>query len=133
MFALIFIWTPPHFWALALFVRTDYGDANVPMLTVTHGHKVTRRHILIYTALLAPVAIWLALTPVGGPVTLLTAIGMNAWFLKGAFDIWRRDDASAEADNYKAEKSFFRVSLIYLFAHFSALLIDTSLRAAGVV
>jgi len=133
MFALIFIWTPPHFWALALFVRSDYGDANVPMLTVTHGHTATRRHILAYTMLLAPIAIWLAMTPIAGPVTVMAAIVMNAWFLKGAVDIWRRDEAAAEADNYKAEKSFFRTSLIYLFAHFSALLVDASLRAGGVI
>ncbi len=133
MFALIFMWTPPHFWALALFVRTDYGDANVPMLTVTHGHKATRRHILAYTVLLAPVALWLAMTPVGGPVTLFVAIAVNAWFLKGAFDIWRRDEATAEADNYKAEKSFFRASLIYLFAHFGALLVDAGLRVGGLI
>ena len=57
MFALIFMWTPPHFWALALFVRTDYGDAGVPMLTETHGRPATRRHILAYSLLLVPVAI----------------------------------------------------------------------------
>lgn len=131
MFALIFVWTPPHFWALALFVRSDYGDADVPMLTVTHGHKATRRHILAYTILLAPIALWLAMTPIAGPVTLMMAIAMNAWFLKGAFDIWRRNDVAAEADNYKVEKSFFRVSIFYLFAHFGALLVDAGLRAGG--
>ena len=133
MFALIFIWTPPHFWALALFVRTDYGDADVPMLTVTHGPRVTRRHILAYTVLLAPVALWLAMTPIAGPVTLIAAVAMNAWFLKGAVDIWRRDEAVAEADNYKVEKSFFRFSILYLFAHFSALLIDAGLAAGGLI
>ena len=131
MFALIFVWTPPHFWALALFVRSDYGDADVPMLTVTHGHKATRRHILAYTILLAPIAFWLAMTPIAGPVTLMTAIAMNIWFLKGAFDIGRRNDVAAEADNYKVEKSFFRVSIFYLFAHFGALLVDAGLRAGG--
>ena len=54
MFALIFIWTPPHFWSLALFMRSDYDDAGVPMLTVTHGHDSTRRTYLAYTVLLAP-------------------------------------------------------------------------------
>ncbi len=133
MFALIFIWTPPHFWALALFVRSDYGDADVPMLTVTHGHKTTRRHILAYTVLLAPIALWLATTPIAGPVTLVTAVAMNVWFLKGAVDIWRRNDVAAEADNYKVEKLFFRVSIIYLFAHFGALLVDAGLRAGGLI
>ncbi|MDH5797127.1 MAG: heme o synthase, partial [Paracoccaceae bacterium] len=55
MFALIFMWTPPHFWALALFMKEDYSNAGVPMLTVTHGRRATRNHILVYTLLLAPV------------------------------------------------------------------------------
>ncbi len=128
MFGLIFMWTPPHFWALALFTKSDYGDARVPMLTVTHGRDSTRRHILGYTVLLAPVGVGLALTSVGGPVTLIAAVILNGLFLKGAFDIWRRDDAAAEADNYAAEKKFFKLSLYYLFLHFSALLADAAIR-----
>ncbi len=132
MFALIFMWTPPHFWALALFVKTDYGDAGVPMLTETHGRRVTRNHVLIYTVLLVPVALGLAFTSIGGPVYLVTAIVMNAWFLKGAYDIWTRNDADAEADKYAVEIRVFKVSLYYLFAHFGALLADAALRGAGV-
>ena len=133
MFALIFMWTPPHFWALALFMKSDYDDAGVPMLTVTHGRTATRRHILAYTALLAPVGVWLALTSVGGPVTLVVAVALNLWFLKGAVDIWRRSEADAEADKYKVEKAFFRFSLLYLFAHFGALLVDAALRFGGAI
>jgi protoheme IX farnesyltransferase len=99
MFALIFMWTPPHFWALALFMRSDYDDAGVPMLTVTHGRRATRAHILAYTVLLVPVSLGLAFTSVGGPVYLTVALALNAWFLKGAFAIWRRDEATAEADS----------------------------------
>ena len=132
MFAVIFMWTPPHFWALALFVKSDYGDANVPMLNVTHGTRVTRNHILAYTVLLAPVAIGLGFTSIGGPIYLAVAVALNAWFLKGAYDIWRRDDAASEADEYKAERTVFKISLIYLFAHFVALLIEGILRNAGV-
>ena len=132
MFALIFMWTPPHFWALALFMRSDYDDAGVPMLTVTHGRPSTRRHILAYTVLLVPVALWLAFSGVGGPVTLVVALALNAWFLKGAVAIWRRDEAMAEADNYRVEKDFFKFSLLYLFAHFGALLGDQTLRMLGV-
>ena len=131
MFAVIFMWTPPHFWALALFMRSDYDDAGVPMLTVTHGRAATRRHIVIYTVLLLPIAVGLALTSVGGPVTLAVAVSLNAWFLKGAVEIWRRDEASAEADGYSVEKKFFRFSLYYLFLHFGALVADLSLRSAG--
>ncbi|MEO1536600.1 MAG: heme o synthase [Pseudomonadota bacterium] len=128
MFALIFMWTPPHFWALALFTKADYSDAGVPMLTVTHGRDSTRRHILGYTVLLAPVGLGLALTSIGGPITLLAAVILNGLFLKGAFDVWRRGDAAAEADNYAVEKKFFKLSLYYLFLHFTALLVDAALR-----
>ena len=133
MFALIFMWTPPHFWALALFMRSDYDDAGVPMLTVTHGRRATRNHILAYTVLLAPVPVWLALTSVGGPLTLVVAVALNAWFLVGAYRIWQRDEEMAEADNFKVEKAFFRFSLYYLFAHFGALLIDYGLARGGVI
>ncbi|WP_299756219.1 heme o synthase [uncultured Boseongicola sp.] len=133
MFAVIFMWTPPHFWALALFMRSDYDDAGVPMLTVTHGRKSTRNHILAYTVLLAPVPVWLALTSIGGPVTMLVAVALNAWFLWGAYQIWRRDEVMSEADNFKVEKAFFRFSLYYLFVHFCALLVDYALKAGGVI
>ncbi|MFP1642829.1 heme o synthase [Pontitalea aquivivens] len=131
MFLLIFLWTPPHFWALALFMKDDYSNAGVPMLTVTHGRKVTRRHILGYTLILAPVAVGTAFTTIGGPVYLLTSLVLNALFIRGAWAIRARDEAAAEADGYKAEKAFFRFSLLYLFAHFSALLADSALRAFG--
>ncbi len=124
MFALIFMWTPPHFWALALFVKTDYGDAKVPMLTETHGRRVTRNHVLVYTLLLVPVAVGIAFTSIGGPIYLTTAIVLNGWFLKGAYDLWRRDEAVAEADKYAVEKRVFKVSLYYLFGHFTALLAE---------
>ncbi|MEL7027160.1 MAG: heme o synthase [Pseudomonadota bacterium] len=127
MFALIFMWTPPHFWALALFMRSDYDDAGVPMLTVTHGRKATRRHILAYTLLLAPIGPVLALTSVGGPITLILAVALNLWFVKGAVEIWRRDEAMAEADDFAVEKRFFRFSLNYLFLHFGALILDHAL------
>jgi len=133
MFALIFMWTPPHFWALALFMRSDYDDAGVPMLTVTHGRPATRAHILAYTVLLVPVSLGLAFTSVGGPVYLIVALALNAWFLAGAFRIWRRDEDMAEADNYKVEKDVFRFSLSYLFLHFGALLVDRTLSSLGMI
>ncbi|MEM7076214.1 MAG: heme o synthase [Pseudomonadota bacterium] len=131
MFALIFMWTPPHFWALALFTRTDYDVAEVPMLTVTHGRRSTRVHILVYTVLLAVLAVTLGFTSVGGPVYLAGALVLNARFLKGAFDIWRRDEENAEADNYRVEKRFFRASLFYLFAHFGLIGLEVALAPFG--
>jgi len=133
LFALIFLWTPPHFWALALFMRSDYDDAGVPMLTVTHGRRTTRNHILIYTAVLAVLAVCLAFSSIAGPAYLVIAVAMNAWFLRGAFTIWRRDENDAETDNYTVEKAFFRFSLLYLFAHFGALLVDALLRFGGLI
>ena len=132
MFALIFMWTPPHFWALALFMKSDYHEATVPMLTVTHGRAETRRQILIYTILLAPLALGLGLTSVAGPVYLAATIVLNAIFLKGAWAIWRRDEDAAQADGYAVEKRFFRFSLYYLFLHFGALLADAGLAAWGI-
>ncbi|MFT6932280.1 MAG: protoheme IX farnesyltransferase [Paracoccaceae bacterium] len=129
MFGLIFMWTPPHFWALALFMKGDYHKAGVPMLTVTHGRKETRRQILIYTVLLTPVAIGAAFTSIGGPVYLATAVVLNAIFLRGAWQIWNRDEAQAEADDYGVEKKVFRFSLYYLFLHFGALALEAGLRS----
>ena len=129
MFLLILIWTPPHFWALALFMKDDYHKAGVPMLTVTHGRAATRRHILAYTVLLVPVAIGLGFTAIGGPVYLAAAVLLNLMFLKGAIGLARRDEAMAEADRYAAEKRFFRFSLTYLFLHFGALLAQAATTA----
>ena len=126
MFALIFIWTPPHFWALALFVKTDYAKARVPMLTVTHGHRATRVQILAYTLALVPVAIAAGFTSIGGPVYLALALVLNAVFVAGALRLWRRTEETAQLDGYRAEKRFFRFSLIYLFAHFAAFLIEAT-------
>lgn len=131
MFALIFIWTPPHFWALALFMNDDYTKAGVPMLPVTHGKTVTRKHIMIYTVAVAVVGPLLAFTQIGGPVFLATTVVLNALFLKGAWTLYRRVEPAAEADNYATERKFFRLSLIYLFGHFVALLFDAGLRWAS--
>ncbi|OAN72300.1 protoheme IX farnesyltransferase [Sulfitobacter sp. EhC04] len=131
MFALIFMWTPPHFWALALFMRSDYDDANVPMLTVTHGRPATRRHIMAYTVLLAVLAVGTGFTAIGGYIYLGVSVVLNLLFLIGAWRIWQRDEVAAEADNYLVERKFFRLSLFYLFLHFGAILIEATLRTWG--
>jgi heme o synthase len=124
MFAVIFMWTPPHFWALALFMKDDYGRAGVPMLTVTHGRKVTRAHVLAYTILLIPFSLALALSGIGGWVTLAVTLILNAIFVFGGWKIWRRDETMAEADSYRVEKQVFRFSLSYVFLTFGALAVD---------
>jgi len=132
MFALIFIWTPPHFWALCLFMKSDYEEAGVPMLTVTHGRRITRAHILAYTLLLIPVAIGISFTSIGGPIYLAVALVLNGLFLKGAWDIWRRNEATAAADGYSIEKRVFTLSLFYLFGHFTAILAQSALAPYGI-
>jgi protoheme IX farnesyltransferase len=122
------MWTPPHFWALALFVRGDYGMARVPMLTETHGDRATRAHILAYAVLLVPVSLLLFLTPVTGPIYASASLVLNLLFLEAAWRVWwRRDREAAEADRWAAEKRVFKLSLLYLFLHFGALLAEAAL------
>jgi len=120
LFGLIFFWTPPHFWALALYMHDDYSRAGVPMLTVTHGRAATRRHILIYSVILAVISIALAFTAIGGPVFLGAAVILNVLLLHGAVAIMARDEDAAEADRYATERRFFRLTLYYLFVLFAA-------------
>jgi len=128
MFGLIFMWTPPHFWALALFAETDYEKAGVPMLPNAAGEAETRRQIWIYALLLAPVAILPAFTEVGGPLYLATALWLNGRFLRGCLAVRRRGAAAAAGDGFKVEKRVFGVSITYLFGHFAALGLEALLR-----
>jgi protoheme IX farnesyltransferase len=130
MFLLIFLWTPPHFWALALFRNDDYARAGIPMLPVTHGDRTTRNHILAYALVLAPVAVAPAFSGIGGPVYLAGALVLNAIFVQGAWTIWRRDAAAAAADRFRAEKRFFGFSILYMTLHFALLLAEAALQAA---
>ena len=131
MFALIFMWTPPHFWALALFLGDDYDNADVPMLTVTHGRRTTRVYILVYTVLLALIAVGTGFSAIGGLVYLSTAIILNIWFVIGAVKIWRRSEADSAADQFLVERKFFKLSLFYLFALFLAILFEAGLDRYG--
>lgn len=131
MFGLIFMWTPPHFWALSLFMNEDYTRAGVPMMTVTKGRPHTRKLILAYAVLLAPVALSLAFSSIGGWVYFAVALVMNAIFVWGAVKMSQTVETDAEAASYKYEKKYFVFSIFYLFAHFLALLIDALLRAFG--
>ncbi|MEY8881967.1 heme o synthase [Donghicola sp. XS_ASV15] len=132
MFAITFFWTPPHFWALALFMKSDYSDAKVPMLTVTHGRRNTRIQIFAYTVLLAALSVGMSFTALNGPVFLATAVVLNLLFIKGAWTILRRNEEQAEGDNYAAERSFFKLSLLYLFLLFTAILADAVLVRMGI-
>ena len=126
MFAVIFLWTPPHFWALALFRNEDYQRVSVPMLPVVAGQGETRRQIWLYTLVLIPAPLALAFTEAGGPVTLLTALYANWLMLRWGWAVSRR--AGDGGDNFRAEKKLFGVSIIYLFAIFGAVIADAVLR-----
>ncbi len=131
MFLVIFLWTPPHFWALALFTHADYRAANVPMMPVARGDATTRRQILGYTVALTAASVALAFTSVGGPATLIAAVGVNAAFLHRAWIVARRDAESAAADRNAAEKKLFAVSILHLFILFGAVALDAALGAPG--
>ena len=134
MFTLIFMWTPPHFWALCLFMKADYEDAGVPMLTVTHGRKSTRKHILVYTLLLAPIAIGAGFTSIGGPIYLSVAVILNALFVKGAIrhlETRRGDGRGGSIPHRERRCSNFR-SIISLAFHRDPAAGDTGrLRVGG--
>ncbi len=128
---LIFMWTPPHFWALALFVKLDYHAARIPMLTVTHGRAETRRQAWLYALGLSLVSVATALSAIGGPLTLAVALALNAVFLRGAWFMYRRTDAESEADGHAVEKGLFKWSLVYLFAHFTIFVVEAAMGAYG--
>jgi heme o synthase len=127
LFAIIFLWTPPHFWALALFMEADYAKAGVPMLPVTHGMAETRRQIFLYSLLLVPVTIAPSLLGLAGWAYGGTAITLGVMFLVMAWNVMR---STAEVPSAMlAEKKLFKFSLLYLACLFGALVADTLLLA----
>ncbi|WP_188763226.1 heme o synthase [Sandarakinorhabdus glacialis] len=122
LFAIIFLWTPPHFWALALFMEADYSKAGVPMLPVTHGMANTRRQILAYSVLLVPVSIAPAVLGLTGWIYGGSAIALGLVFLAMALRVSRSQ--TQRAADMIAEKQLFKFSLVYLAALFGALVVD---------
>lgn len=130
LFAIIFLWTPPHFWALALLRRSDYERAGVPMLPVTHGEPATRKQILIYSLVLAPVGVLPWLLGFSGPAYGLVAIVLGAIFVLLAWRTFRpRDDEEVR----RAPRQLFAYSILYLFVLFAALAVEhwLSMLVAG--
>lgn len=123
LFAIIFFWTPPHFWALALFVKSDYARVGIPMLPVVAGEKVTRHHILAYALILLP----LSLVPwwIGGADALygISALLLSLVFVALSARVGLRV-GKGESDRMKPEKQLFAYSVVYLFALFAALVVD---------
>jgi heme o synthase len=124
MVAIIFFWTPPHFWSLALLRSGEYAAASVPMLPVTHGAKATRWHIFAYTLLLAPLACAPLLTGLGGTIYAIAAIGGGALFLLLAARVLASRAGEGEPAQDKPARALFGFSILYLFALFAALLAD---------
>ncbi|SEN43436.1 protoheme IX farnesyltransferase [Sphingomonas gellani] len=122
LFALVFLWTPPHFWALALFVKTDYANAGVPMLPVVRGERVTRAQIGLYTIPMALAA--LSPWPLGltGPIFGVTALVTTIVFAVLAARVATR--RQVPGDPMKPEKRLFSYSILYLFVVFGALVAD---------
>jgi protoheme IX farnesyltransferase len=117
LFLIIFAWTPPHFWALAIYRRNDYANADVPMLPVTHGVEFTRLHILLYTIVLCVVSLLPFLTWVSGPVYLAGAVVLGGIFLWHALRM-QKDHSDGLA------LRTFNYSIFYLLALFAFLLVD---------
>ena len=130
LFAIIFFWTPPHFWALALFVQSDYAKVGIPMMPVVKGQRSTRRQILAYCIVLVPIAAspWL----IGGTGAFygITAIVLSLIFLLMSVPVAFR--TSEEGDTMTLEKRLFAYSVFYLFALFAALVVDRVAAQNGV-
>jgi heme o synthase len=127
LFALIFLWTPPHFWALSLFVRTDYQRAGIPMLPVVAGEAVTRRQIFLYTLPMALSAIAPWALGHSGALYGVTAAALTLVFLALAAQVGFR--TSVEGDAMKPEKRLFAFSILYLFILFAAVVVDAWVAA----
>jgi protoheme IX farnesyltransferase len=118
--AIIFMWTPPHFWALSLWRSGDYARAGVPMLPVVKGKPHTRFQILLYTLVLVPLGVLPALLHIGGPIYLAASAGIGLWFLWEAIATYRETDEAKEP----AAHRLFGVSLVYMTALFACLIAE---------
>lgn len=117
LFLIIFVWTPPHFWALALYRTQEYARAGLPMLPVTHGAAFTQFHVFLYTIMLAATTLIPYAMKMSGLIYLVSAIALNAIFIAYGYKIWKNySDALA--------KKTFTYSIVYLALLFAALLVD---------
>ncbi len=126
LFAVVFFWTPPHFWALSLYACKDYARAGVPMLPVTKGAAHTRRQIMLYTVLLSAVSMLPVLMQLTGPLYAVAAVPLDAGFLWYAWRVLRdqQDAAGVSLTRDKPARQAFRFSLLYLAALFASVIID---------
>ena len=118
LFLIVFVWTPPHFWALAIARKDEYAKVGIPMLPVTHGEEYTRLHILLYTILLVVITVIPYLTGMSGLIYLATALMLGAVFLNYAIRMMR------DTDDLELPMRTFKFSITYLAVLFAALLVD---------
>ncbi len=118
LFLIIFVWTPPHFWALAIARKDEYAKVGIPMLPVTHGEEYTRLHILLYTILLVVITVIPYLTGMSGLIYLAAAVSLGAVFLNHAVRMLR------DRDDVELPMRTFKFSITYLAVLFAALLVD---------
>jgi heme o synthase len=118
--AITFLWTPPHFWALALYRSDDYARAGVPMMPVTKGKAATRKQILAYAALLFPAGLLPSVIGLAGPLYAAVAALFGGWLVFEAIAVYRERDEAREP----AARRLFGVSIVYLFVLFAALILE---------
>ncbi len=129
LFAIIFIWTPPHFWALALWKMRDYDDAKVPMMPNVAGEKSTRNQMLAYSLLLAPLSVAPTIMGFAGTLVGVLSAVLGGGFLWLTYKVWQN---AGRDENLSAEKKLFGFSIFYLFAIFALLMIDAvTFRVSG--
>ncbi len=117
LFAIIFLWTPPHSWALALFRRSDYEAAGIPMMPVVAGERATKLQILIYTICLLPITLAPVYLGISGALYAVVTVGIGFEFARRVWILWREDGVSSA-------KSLFLYSILYLFLIFAAMIVD---------
>jgi heme o synthase len=122
--AIVFLWTPPHFWALSLYRAGDYARARIPMLPVVRGKAETRRHIVLYSAVVVVAGLLPTAFGFAGPLYLALAAGLGVWLFAQAIAVYRERDTVHEPN----AKRLFGISILYLFAIFAGLIVE---QAAG--
>jgi protoheme IX farnesyltransferase len=133
LFAIIFMWTPPHFWALALFRSEDYQRAGIPMMPVVAGADETRKQILIYSVLMIPVVLALPALGVAGALFTVAGLALTLLFIWRAWKVFTHREGEQAL---KASRKLFGYSIVYLFSLFALLLVErflgpVSLAALG--
>ena len=129
LFAIIFMWTPPHFWALALFVKSDYAKVGIPMMPVVRGDRSTRVQVFVYALLLLPVAVSPWLIGGTGAIYGVTALVLSVVFVAMSIPVLTHRPEAGDA--MRPEKRLFTYSILYLFAIFTALVVDRYAALAG--